>query len=164
MVTKAESGYLTLPGYGDRCERNSLSLANLPTSDFGWEFFPEGLYDVLLKYWNRYGLPLYVMENGIADDADYQRPYYLVSHIYQVHRALNEGVDVRGYLHWSLADNYEWSSGFSMRFGLLKVDYLTKRLYWRPSALVYREITRSNGIPEELEHLNRVPPIKPLRH
>lgn len=164
VVKKVERGYISLPGYGHGCERNSLSLAGLPTSDFGWEFYPEGLYNVLTKYWNRYHLPMYVTENGIADEADYQRPYYLVSHLYQVNRALNAGVDVRGYLHWSLADNYEWASGFSMRFGLLNVDYGTKKLYWRPSAYVYREIAKNNAITDELEHLNKVPPIKGLRH
>nr|7UZ1_A Chain A, Beta-galactosidase [Saccharolobus solfataricus]7UZ1_B Chain B, Beta-galactosidase [Saccharolobus solfataricus]7UZ2_A Chain A, Beta-galactosidase [Saccharolobus solfataricus]7UZ2_B Chain B, Beta-galactosidase [Saccharolobus solfataricus]AAA72843.1 beta-D-galactosidase (lacS) (EC 3.2.1.23) [Saccharolobus solfataricus]prf//1905394A beta galactosidase [Saccharolobus solfataricus] len=164
VVKRTEKGYVSLGGYGHGCERNSVSLAGLPTSDFGWEFFPEGLYDVLTKYWNRYHLYMYVTENGIADDADYQRPYYLVSHVYQVHRAINSGADVRGYLHWSLADNYEWASGFSMRFGLLKVDYNTKRLYWRPSALVYREIATNGAITDEIEHLNSVPPVKPLRH
>jgi beta-galactosidase len=62
---------------------------------------------VLVRYWEKYGLPLYVTENGIADEADYQRPYYLVSHVYQVYEALRRGADVKGYLHWSLADNYE---------------------------------------------------------
>ncbi|TRM79830.1 beta-galactosidase, partial [Sulfolobus sp. F3] len=81
-----------------------------------------------------------------------------------VNRAIDKGVDVRGYLHWSLADNYEWASGFSMKFGLLKVDYSTKKQYWRPSALVYREITKNQGIPDEIQHLNSIPPVKPLRH
>ena len=158
----ARKAYYPVGGYGHGCERNGVSPAGRPCSDFGWGFWPEGIYDVLTKYWGRYGLPLYVTENGIADDADYQRPYYLVSHLAQVARALGEGVDVRAYMHWSLADNYEWASGFSMRFGLLKVDYQTKRLYWRPSALVYREIARSSAIPDELEHLNSVPPLRPL--
>lgn len=164
VVKKTEKGFITVAGYGHACESNSISLAGLPTSDVGWEFYPEGLYDVLNKYWNRYHLYMYVTENGLADDADYQRPYYLVSHIYQVYRALNNGVDVRGYLHWSLTDNYEWALGFSKKFGLLKVDYATKRLYWRPSAFIYREIAHNNGIIDEIEHLNTTPPIKPLRH
>ncbi|MEM3204562.1 MAG: family 1 glycosylhydrolase, partial [Saccharolobus sp.] len=75
-----------------------------------------------------------------------------------------DGVDVRGYLHWSLADNYEWASGFWPRFGLLKVDYNTKKQYWRPSAFIYREIAKNNSITDEIEHLNTIPPIRPLRH
>jgi len=118
---------------------------------------------VLVRYWEKYGLPLYVTENGIADEADYQRPYYLVSHVYQVYQALRRGADVKGYLHWSLADNYEWASGFTPRFGLLKVDYTNKRLFWNPSAFVYKEIAWSNGIPDHLEHLNRAPPTRGLR-
>jgi len=163
VVRSAGEGYVVVEGYGHRCERNSLSSDGRPTSDFGWEFYPEGLGSVLIKYWERYGLPLYVTENGIADEADYQRPYYLVSHVHQVHEALRRGADVRGYLHWSLADNYEWASGFTPRFGLLRVDYTTKRMFWNPSALVYREIARSNAIPDELEHLNRAPPTRALR-
>ena len=158
-----EKSYVGIPGYGYSCERNSVSPDGRPCSDTGWEFYPEGLYDVIMKYWNRYHLPIYVTENGIADSADYQRPYYLVSHIYQVYRAIQDGANVKGYLHWSLTDNYEWASGFSMRFGLLHVDYTTKKQYWRPSAYVYREIAKSKSIPEEIMHLNSIPPIKPLR-
>ncbi len=157
------NSYTIVPGYGHFCEPNSISPDGRPCSDFGWEFYPEGLYDVLVKYWRRYHLPIYVTENGIADAADYLRPYYLVSHIYQVYRALSDGVDVRGYLHWSLTDNYEWASGFRMRFGLLHVDYSTKKQYWRPSAYVYREIALNKSIPDELMHLNVIPPVRPLR-
>ncbi|MEB3691183.1 MAG: beta-galactosidase BgaS [Caldisphaeraceae archaeon] len=164
VIRKNGDTYSSVYGYGHMCERNSISLSGLPTSDMGWEFYPEGLYNILLKYWNRYHLKMYITENGIADDADYQRPYYLVSHIYQVYRAIKSGIDVEGYLHWSLTDNYEWSSGFSMRYGLLRVNYETKKIYWRPSAFIYKEIATNNSITEEIEFLNRTPPIKPLRH
>jgi Beta-glucosidase/6-phospho-beta-glucosidase/beta-galactosidase len=163
VVRAGRSGFQVVPGYGFACEPNSVSPAGRPCSDFGWEFYPEGLYHALKDYWERYRLPLMVTENGIADEGDYLRPYYFVSHIYQVHRAVQEGVNVTGYLHWSLADNYEWASGFGKRFGLLMVDYETKRLYWRPSAFIYREIAKNNAITDEVEHLNRVPPLRPLR-
>ncbi|MGC9113197.1 beta-galactosidase BgaS [Acidilobus sp.] len=162
VVRARGGGYEIVPGYGHGCEPNGVSPAGRPCSDFGWEFYPEGLYNVLREYWDRYHLPLLVTENGIADEGDYQRPYYLVSHVYQVHRALQDGVNVMGYLHWSLADNYEWASGFSKRFGLLMVDYSTKRLYWRPSAFIYREIAKSKAITDEIEHLNSVPPLRGL--
>jgi len=163
VIRKKGDGYAGVPGYGHGCERNSLSQDGRPTSDFGWEFYPEGLQDVLLKYWRRYGLRMYVTENGISDEGDYQRPYYLTTHLYNVKKAIEGGADVRGYLHWSLTDNYEWASGFSQRFGLIQVDYESKRQFWRPSALVYKEIAKNRGIPDHLEHLNRVPPIKGLR-
>jgi beta-galactosidase len=164
VVKACGEGYMEVEGYGHNCERNSVSLAGRPTSDFGWEFYPEGLYNVIMEYWRRYGLPIYVTENGIADEADYQRPYYLVTHLYQVSRVINDGAEVKGYLHWSLADNYEWTSGFKMRFGLLHVDYSTKRLYWRPSAFIYEEIAENRKITERIEHLNTIPPTYPLRH
>lgn len=161
VVTRRGDGYAGVPGYGFACEPDSISRDGRPTSDFGWEIYPEGLYDILMQVWKRYGLPLYVTENGIADQYDRWRSYYLVSHISQLHRALQDGVDIRGYLHWSLTDNYEWASGFSKKFGLIYVDLATKRHYWRPSAYVYREIARANGIFEELEFLERIPTALP---
>ncbi|QIJ32826.1 beta-galactosidase BgaS [Acidianus brierleyi] len=163
VVRSTGDGYKYMPGYGGLCEKDSISLDGRPCSDVGWEFYPEGLRDVIEHYWNRYKLPIYVTENGIADEGDYLRPYYLVTHIYQVYRAIQAGIDVRGYLHWSLADNYEWALGFSKKFGLLQVDYDTKKLYWRPSAFIYKEIAENNGITDRIEHLNRVPPINQLR-
>ncbi len=163
MVRLQGDAYRSVPGYGYACERDSISLDGRPTSDVGWEFYPDGLRDVLQKYWARYRVPLYVTENGIADDGDYIRPYYLVSHISSTLEAAESGVDVRGYLHWSLADNYEWSSGFRPRFGLLRVDYSNKSLNWTPSALVLMEIAGAGGIPSELEHLNSIPPTHQLR-
>lgn len=156
IKSTGNDSYAVVPGYGHVCN-SSISRDGRPCSDFGWEIYPEGIYDVLIKYWRRYGIPIYVTENGIADSLDSWRSYYLASHIYQVHKAMSEGVDVRGYMHWSLADNYEWASGFKMRFGLLQVDYASKRRLWRPSALIYREIAINKAIPDEFEHLIHVP-------
>jgi len=147
----------TVPGYGFACQPNSRSLGNRPTSDFGWEIYPEGLFNVLSKFQRMYGLPMIVTENGIADERDAWRPWFIVSHLAQIHRAISSGVDVRGYLHWNLIDNYEWASGFRMRFGLAYVDYRSKRRYLRPSALVFREIARAKEIPDHLEHLTSPP-------
>ncbi len=99
-----------------------------------------------------------VAENGIANKLDILRPRYIVSCVAQVIEALKGGVDVRGYLHWSLIDNYEWTQGFRMGVGLCYVDYSTKKRYLRPSALVFREITASRSIPEALEYMKE--PIK----
>lgn len=81
-----------------------------------------------------------VTENGIADASDRLRPGYLVSHMKYVERAIEKGMDVRGYLHWSLLDNYEWASGFSMKFGLYGVDLRTKKVQTRPSAWYSRRL------------------------
>ncbi|MEM3926424.1 MAG: beta-galactosidase BgaS [Desulfurococcaceae archaeon] len=148
-----------VPGYGHNCSPNGRSLDNRPTSDLGWEIYPEGLYNVLVEIWRRYGLPIIITKNGIADERDQWRSWFLVSHIYQAYRALSDGVALKGYLHWNLIDNYEWSSGFKMRFGLVYVDYQTKKRYLRPSAFVFREIASRKEIPNELEHLVNPPTL-----
>lgn len=154
------AGFRVVDGYGYSCAPASFSLDGRPTSDFGWEAYPEGLYEVLLRLHNRYGLPIYVTENGCADAQDSLRPRFLISHLYQIHRALREGVDVRGYFHWNLTDNLEWARGYSMRFGLFELDTATKKRYARPSALVFREVASTKSIPEEFEHMT-APPKKP---
>jgi len=157
VVKKAPTatGWTMLRGYGFACTPGGTSLAGRPCSDFGWEVYPEGLYKVLRKVWERYRVPIIVTENGVADAEDRLRPRYLVSHLYQVWRAVSDGIDVRGYLHWALVDNYEWAQGFRMRFGLLHVDFETKKRYARPSAYVFREIAKNKEIPDELEHLTK---------
>lgn len=116
-------------------------------SDIGWEVYPEGLRQVVSRTWRRYGLPIYVTENGLADAADRVRERFIVEHLAELHRSITEGADVRGYLHWSLLDNFEWREGFGPRFGLVEVDYATQERKVRPSALVYRDICSSNASP-----------------
>lgn len=145
---------VALNGYGFLCTPSGTSLARRPCSDFGWEVYPEGLYLLLKELASRYsGIDILVTENGVSDKADRIRPYYLVSHLQSVLKALREGAPIKGYLHWSLTDNYEWAQGFRQRFGLIKVDFNTKKRYIRPSALVFKEIANYGGIPEELSHL-----------
>lgn len=152
FVTFGDSVRL-LEGYGFVSPRGGYAKSGRPASDFGWEIYPEGLEKLLVELNYRYELPLLITENGMADAVDRYRPYYLVSHLAAIHRAMGKGADVRGYLHWSLTDNYEWAQGFRMRFGLVMVDFETKKRYLRPSALVFREIATRKEIPEELEHL-----------
>jgi beta-glucosidase len=92
-------------------------------SDLGWEIHPEGLLGILRQASARYGLPVYVTENGIADQKGSMRDDYIRGHAYALSRALAEGIPVRGYFHWSLMDNFEWAEGFRPRFGLYRVDY-----------------------------------------
>ena len=86
-----------------------------------------------------------VTENGIADADDDQRPAYIVAHLRQVHRAIQDGVDVRGYMHWTLLDNFEWAEGFEQRFGLA-----TRQRELRASARLYGTIARANGVPDDV--------------
>ena len=136
----SDNGYRTLRGYGQSCEPNSPSGYGRPTGDFGWEIYPEGLYNILKMICRRYDVPVYVMENGIADMADHYRPYYLISHLKALEKLLEEGYNIKGYLHWSLTDNYEWSSGLGKQFGLIGVDFSDGKLTPRPSFYLFKEI------------------------
>jgi len=121
----------------------------VPTSDFGYgEIYPEGLLRVLREAWRRYRKPLYVTENGLPDAQDRLRAKFLVDHLGMVHRALQEGVPVLGYYHWSLVDNFEWAEGWRMRFGLVAVDQTSQRRQPRPSAYVYAAVCAANALPD----------------
>ena len=121
----------------------------LPKTDMGWEIDPDGLYDILRRVARDYpGVPLYVTENGAAFDTgvhDSDRVEYLRSHFAAAERAIADGVDLRGYFVWSLLDNFEWSQGFSKRFGIVRVDYRTQRRTLKRSAVEYRRIIETNG-------------------
>ncbi|MBI2624538.1 glycoside hydrolase family 1 protein [Candidatus Parcubacteria bacterium] len=116
------------------------------TTDMGWEIYPEGLLAVLRKL-ARYTRPIIVTENGLADAMDVCRSRFIVEHLRRVKQALDEAIDVRGYLHWSLLDNFEWTDGFGPRFGLVQVDYRSQKRTPRPSAEVYAEICRTGRLP-----------------
>ena len=127
-------------GYGYSGDPNSVSPDNNPTSDFGWEVYPRGLYDSTLEA-SSYGKPVYITENGIADSKDILRPRYIVEHVAAMREAIEGGADVRGYFHWALTDNYEWAMGFKIRFGLYEVDLLTKeRIPRRRSVETYKKV------------------------
>lgn len=130
------------PGYGHFCQPGNFSKDGRPVSDFGWETYPEGLLKLLHAMNDRYSLPMYVTENGVADGRDWLRPYHLVGHMYAVERAIEESVNVKGYLHWSIVDNFEWAKGYHMRFGLAETDYQTKTYTPRPSMYIFREIVK----------------------
>jgi beta-galactosidase len=129
-----------VPNYGFACQPNAKSADGLPTSDLGWEVYPEGLVESLSAM-KKYGKPLYVTENGIADARDTIRPSFIIEHLKVLERALNEEkIDVRGYFHWALTDNYEWAKGFSPKFGLCSVDLKTKARKNKKSAEIFREV------------------------
>lgn len=112
----------------------------VPLSDLGWYMEPEGLYPILLRLWARYKKPMIVTENGLADSQDKNRQWWLEESIVAMERALSEGVDIRGYFHWSLLDNFEWADGWWPKFGLVAIDreHGMKRTM-RPSATWYAE-------------------------
>ncbi|HWZ91134.1 MAG TPA: family 1 glycosylhydrolase, partial [Polyangiaceae bacterium] len=117
-----------------------------PVSDLGWEIHPQGL-GVLLRQLAKRNKPLFITENGVADAADTMRARFIVDHLTEVLGAIADGVDVRGYLHWSLLDNFEWAEGYAPRFGLYAVDYASQERRVRPSADVYADIARTRRLP-----------------
>jgi beta-glucosidase len=124
-----------------------IADASRPHNDMGWEIYPEGLYRVLVRF-QSFGWPLLVAESGVADRAGTVRPGFIRSHIYALDRARAEGVDVIGYMHWSLMDNFEWSHGYAGRFGLYTIDFAgDPGLARRPTAAVatFQQLARAIG-------------------
>lgn len=117
-------------------------------SDLGWEIYPEGLFDVLADLSDH--IPIYITECGIASTNDDRRNRFLITYLHEVYRAIQSGINVKGFFYWSLIDNFEWHRGFDPRFGLIEVDYSTQERHLRPSALVYTDIIQHNGIPHSL--------------
>jgi beta-glucosidase len=122
---------------------------NREQSDLGWEINIMGIYEALVAM-SRYKLPIIITEHGVANADDGKRPRIIVAALKEVYHAIRAGIDVRGYFHWSLLDNFEWEKGFTGRFGLYAVDYATQRRVPRRSALVYADICKENGIPHAL--------------
>ena len=125
-------------------------------TETGWEVFPRGLTDTLVWVKERYGNPpIYVTENGAAffdppvaeDDRidDPLRVDYLRKHVAAMHAAMEAGADLRGYFAWSLLDNFEWSLGYSKRFGIVHVDFETQKRTPKDSARMYSKIIASRG-------------------
>jgi len=116
-------------------------------TDMGWDVYTDGLCGAL-RMVKRYRRPVWVSEAGVADADDDIRADYIKGLVRCMHIALEEGVDVRGFMYWSLLDNYEWDKGFEKRFGLVEINYDTLERTIRPSAYVYKEIIEQNGVVE----------------
>lgn len=114
-------------------------------SDLGWPINPEGIYFVL-KDLAKYKKPIFITENGLADKKDKLRKDFIKNHLFWIWGAIKEGVDARGYLHWSLMDNFEWDLGFEPRFGLAEIDYKTLKRKPRRSAIFYSQICKKNHL------------------
>jgi beta-glucosidase len=124
---------------------------NDPGKDINFgEIYPYGLYRVLKSVYQRTrgNKPLYITENGFSDALDDRRPQAILEHLAMVHLAISEGIPVRGYLYWSLVDNFEWAEGWGVRFGLIELDPETQERIPRRSASMFGEICRANAITE----------------
>lgn len=110
-----------------------------------WELYPKGIYYRLMDL-KQFKKPIFITENGIPNVIDGERISFIKDHLYWVLKAIHGGVDVRGYLYWSLLDNFEIVDGFPVRFGLVEVDFETFERKVRPSALEYAKICKTNQL------------------
>lgn len=121
-----------------------------------WEIYPEGMYELLKRIWKDYqpNCELMVTENGVPvpDGLDFdgrirdeRRIRFLRAHLAQLHRAVEEGVPVKGYFHWSLMDNFEWALGYGQRFGLVHVDFKNQKRTIKDSGHWFARIIQENG-------------------
>jgi beta-galactosidase len=125
-----------------------------PTLDFLpeslWEFYPRGIYEMIMLT-HGYGLPIYITENGVEDPlGDETGPGFLVPHLHEVWKAIEEGADVRGYFYWTFMDNFEWNHGFEIKMGMYAFDPATRERRAKRIAEVYGEIAAAGGISRSL--------------
>jgi beta-glucosidase len=116
-----------------------------PVSDFGDAVKPDWIRDALLEL-KAFGKPVYVTESGIAAEDDAVRQRFLKDILAEVRLAVEAGVDVRGYFHWTSIDNFEWAHGYRMKFGLIAVDRKTLERTLKPSAKLFGRIARANAL------------------
>ncbi|HKL43455.1 MAG: beta-glucosidase [Halanaerobiales bacterium] len=124
-------------------------------TEMDWEIYPDGLYDLLININHNYtDIPIFITENGAAFDDkiinkkinDSKRIKYLYSHFKSAYKALQNGVPLKRYYVWSLMDNFEWAYGYSKRFGLIYIDYKTKKRFLKDSAYWYKKVIKNNSI------------------
>ncbi|WP_393083339.1 GH1 family beta-glucosidase [Streptomyces sp. LN704] len=145
--TEIEFGGLTLPA---ELPFSVRELEGYPVTDFGWPVVPEALTELLVGFRARYGdrlPPVVITENGCSYEGidDQERIAFLDGHVRALHRASEQGVDVRGYFVWSLLDNFEWAEGYARRFGLVHVDHDTQKRTPKASYAWLRDALRARG-------------------
>jgi len=153
-VIAAEPGHEMEPGRIDH-----VRLENVEKTDYNWEIYPQGIYEIL-DWLNKTYAPkaMFIAENGAAyHDSpsadgrvhDVRRVSYLRRHFVELARAIQDGLPVTGYFAWSLMDNFEWSVGYSQRFGIVYVDYATQKRTPKDSAYFYQQVIAANAVEEE---------------
>ena len=113
------------------------------------EAYPEAI-SAAVKRAARLGKPIYILENGVPDAQDRIRPWLIVNAVRQVHEMIEAGHDIRGYFHWTLIDNFEWTEGWNLRFGLIALDPRTQERSMRRSGELYSAIARANALSPEM--------------
>lgn len=133
---------------------NDRLYPGMPKTQMGWAITPQVLYWAARFFHERYGLPILITENGMANidfvmsDGkvhDIQRIEYTKNYLKGLKQAAEEGIPVMGYLHWSIMDNFEWAEGYDKRFGLIYVDYQTQERILKDSVYWYADVIKENG-------------------
>jgi len=120
-------------------------MPGVQVSDMGWSADPQWMRLVLNEL-KALGKPVYITENGLGTMDDERRRRYLVDVLSNVQLAIQDGVDVRGYFHWTNMDNFEWGRGYQVRFGLIDVDRKTLERTIKPSGRLYSRIAKANAV------------------
>ena len=124
------------------------------------EIYPEGILELIEDYQSEFKIPVMITENGVATTDGYLRSWFIIEHLKKVHDAIDAGYNVLGYLYWSLLDNFEWSQGYSMRFGLYTVDYSVFQRVPTEASETYSEIVHAGGMTQDvLERYAETPAI-----
>ncbi|MEW6733553.1 MAG: glycoside hydrolase family 1 protein [Acidobacteriota bacterium] len=142
---------------------NNFPSPEAELSLFGWEIYAEGIYR-FCKRLASYRRPILITENGLPDETDEQRPRVLLDHLVALHRAIMEGVNVHGYFHWSLIDNFEWAEGYRTPFGLVAVDFQTQVRTVKSSGELYAEICRQSAITPQMHASVKGRAAEPKKH
>jgi beta-glucosidase len=155
-VVEATSDFIGIAHYwGESVEFDALrprdqfikrfNVSGVPVTDMGWCTDPSWMRLVLNEL-KGLGKPVYITENGLASNDDEWRQRYLGEILSNVHLAIEDGVDVRGYFHWTNMDNFEWARGYQMHFGLIGVDRKTMERTIKPSGRLYGRIAKANAL------------------
>jgi len=139
-------GLLSLVGDVDH---DDPRYVNSEHNDLTWEVYPPGIGHVIRSIQKKYRLPVMITENGICTHDEEQRRRFLCNHLKEILECIKDGAGVLGYMHWSLLDNFEWSIGYSPKFGLVHVDFDTQKRTLKKAASTYAQICRENALPAD---------------
>ncbi|MHB8611563.1 MAG: glycoside hydrolase family 1 protein [Candidatus Dormibacteraceae bacterium] len=155
-VVEATSDFIGIAHYHGQCVAfdprrpqdqfiRRFNVPGVPVTEMGWSSDPAWMRSVLNEL-KGLGKPVYITENGLAAVEDQKRESYLVEVLANVRQAIEDGVDVRGYFHWTNTDNFEWARGYQAHFGLIAVDRVTLERTVKPSGRLYSRIAKANGL------------------
>ena len=114
-------------------------------TDMDYALYPEGFYEALHTI-STLKKPIYVTENGVADQGNNIREIFIKRYLYALHKGLQDGLDIRGYFYWTLMDNFEWAEGYKMKFGLYEVDFETQERTLRESSNLFAKMVKKPGV------------------